>query len=95
MVKIVKLITGEEIIADVTETLDGHVVLKDPVRIGMVDHDQMGFIPYPAYAELKDGLKLKMEFIMFMVALNSKLENEYQATFGKVIVPKSGLTLVT
>lgn len=95
MVKIVKLITGEEIIADVTETLEGNMVLKDPVTLGMVDRNQIGFVGYMPYANLKDGLTVKADRILFVVPVDPKLENEYQAAFGKVIVPKSGLTLVT
>jgi hypothetical protein len=95
MIKIVKLVSGEEIIASVTETLEGNVILKDPVTLGMVERNQIGFIGYMPYADLKDGITLRADRIMFTVPADPKLETEYQAMFNKVIVPKKSLTLAT
>ena len=56
MIKIVKLITGEELIADVTGG-DVYVTLSKPCSLQMVpsrkDPDQpiMGMFPYAAYTE--------------------------------------------
>lgn len=94
-IKIVKIVTGEEIIGDVSETLDGKIVIKEPVTLGMVERNQLGFIGYMPYADLKDGLTLDANRVVFTVPVDPKLENEYQAAFGKVIVPKKGLTLAT
>ena len=94
-VKIVKLMTGEEIIGEVVETLDGKIVVKDPVTLGMVERGQLGFVGYMPYADLKDGLTIDNSRVLFVVNVDPKLETEYQAAFGKVIVPKKGLTLAT
>jgi hypothetical protein len=96
MVKIIKLTTGEEIIGKVTESLDGSYNIKDPVTIGMVERNQIGFIGYMPYADLKEGLNVGKERIMFVVPIDSKLEAEYNAMFSNLIVPpKKGLTLTT
>lgn len=96
-VKIVKLTTGEEIIGKITETLDGGTInIKDPVTIGMVERNQIGFIGYMPYANLKDGLTVRTDRVMFTVPVDPKLETEYNAMFSNLIVPpKKGLTLAT
>lgn len=94
-IKIVKLVTGEELIGDVAETLDRKVVIKEPVTLGMVERGQLGFIGYMPYADLKEGLTISLDRVMFVVPVDPKLENEYQAAFGKVIIPKNSLKITT
>jgi hypothetical protein len=94
-IKIVKMINGEELIGDVVDTLDGKIVIKDPVTLGMVERNQLGFIGYMPHANLSEGITLEPSKVMFVVPVDPKLENEYQAAFGKVIIPKKGLTLTT
>jgi hypothetical protein len=95
MVKIVKIVTGEEIIAEIVENLDGTLLMKNPVTLGMVDKNQLGFIGYLPYADLKDGLAISKDRIIFMAPVDSKLENEYQAAFNKIVVPKPSLKIIT
>ena len=95
-VKIVKLTTGEEIIGKVTESLDGSINVKDPVTLGMVERNQLGFIGYMPYADLKQGITISNDRVMFVVPIDPKLETEYSAMFNNLIVPpKKGLTLAT
>lgn len=98
MVKIIKLTTGEEIIGKVTESLDGSYTIKNPVTVGVIDRNgELGFVGYPRFAaDLADGLNVSKNFIMFAVAIDPKLEAEYNAMFSNLIVPpKKGLTLST
>ena len=95
-VKIVKLMTGEEVIGKITESLDGKIIIKDPVTIGMVERNQIGFIGYMPYANLKDGITVNSDRVLFVVPVDPKLETEYNAMFSNLIVPpKKGLTLAT
>ena len=43
MTKLIKLTTGEEVIAEITENLDNTITLKNAVTVGMVDRGQLGF----------------------------------------------------
>lgn len=95
MVKVVKIINGEEIIAETTENLDGSLLLKNPVTLGMVDRNQLGFVGYMPCADLKDGLVVTKDKIMFVAPVESKLETEYQAAFNKLVVPKQNLKIIT
>jgi hypothetical protein len=95
MIKVLKMINGEELIGDVTETLDGKYNIKNAVTLGMVERGQLGFIGYMPYADLKDGITIEANKVLFVVPVETKLENEYQAAFGKVIVPKNSLKLST
>lgn len=95
MIKVVKLITGEDIIGDYTETMDNNIIIKNPVTIGMVDRGQLGFIGYMPYAELKDGFVVSKDKVICVLAPESKIETEYQAAFNKLVVPKSPLKIIT
>lgn len=95
MTKLIKLTTGEEVIAEITENLDNTITLKNAVTVGMVDRGQLGFIGFPHYCESKETITIDRKFVMFMAQIDSKLETEYQSAFNKIVVPKPELKIIT
>jgi len=83
-IKVVRLISGEELIGDwndETNTITGPVVM---VPIGK---DQLGFQPWIPYAE-EEEVPLKEQHIMTVLTPDNKLQNEYNRVYGSgIIVP--------
>jgi hypothetical protein len=92
MIKIVKLITGEELIADVTG--DGiTMTLSKPCALQMMpspnnpDQHMIGLFPYAAYAE-NHSIDVDVDKIVWNASPVRELYNQYNSAFG------SGIQLV-
>lgn len=94
MVLISKIITGEEVIGDVTEMGDS-VRIKNPCAIAFVpSRDQpgqqsLGLIPYAAYTK-EHAVEIKKEHIVWQESLAQEVYNQYNMVFGSGIQIVSG-----
>jgi len=89
MIKIVKLITGEELIADVT--VNGNIMtLSKPCALQMVpsrkdpDQPMMGMFPYAAYTE-DHCIDVDIDKIVWDANPIKELYNQYNSAFGSGI----------
>tara|TARA_B100001167_G_C16629340_1_gene238749 strand:+ start:126 stop:401 length:276 start_codon:yes stop_codon:yes gene_type:complete len=87
-IKVVRLISGEELIGDwndETNTITGPVVM---VPIGK---DQLGFQPWIPYSD-DEEMTFKEQHIMVILTPDNKLQNEYNKIYGSgLIVPEEKL----
>jgi hypothetical protein len=85
MIKIVKLITGEELIADVTGT--DTLTLSKPCVLQMVpsrtnpEQPMMGMFPYASYAE-DHTIVVKESSVLWQANPVKELYNQYNSAFG-------------
>ena len=88
MIKIVKMITGEELIADVTGS--EILTLSKPCVLQMVpsrqnpDQPMMGMFPYAPYTE-DHCLDVDVEKIVWDAKPVKELYNQYNSAFGSGI----------
>ena len=87
-IKIVRLISGEELIGDWDEEKK---IITNPVVMIPVAKDQLGFQPWIPYAE-EEEVPLKEEHIVVVLTPDKKLQNEYNRVYGSgLIVPDENL----
>lgn len=92
MIKIIKLITGEELIGDVSP-IDGQFVIDQPCAIQLMpsrtdpSKTMMGLIPYASYT-VDFRVTVKESMIVWQETPSSEIYNQYNAAFG------SGIQLV-
>lgn len=88
-VKLVKLINGEEIVAQVTEN-DTHYICKDPVGIGPTQQGDgamsVGFFPFIPYAEEGD-FEFRKEVVIIVVPVQGEVKDNYSKIFGSIELP--------
>ena len=89
MIKIVKLITGEELIADVTAngismTLSKPCVLQVVPSRQNPDQPMMGMFPYAPYTE-DHTIDVDVEKIVWDAKPVKELYNQYNSAFGSGI----------
>jgi len=89
-IQIVRLTSGEELIADVTIQTDGYL-LSDIAVLIPTQQNQLGLAPFMAYGVPKDGIFFKNEHIMFLIEPVDGLRQQYQTMFGKVITPPTSI----
>jgi predicted P-loop ATPase/GTPase len=83
MIKLLKLITGEEIIADVTETQDA-LELKTPVRV-VFTQEGVGMVPYTLLAK-SDIISIKNQHVIYVAEPDIEALNAYNSQFGSGLV---------
>jgi len=93
MIKLLKLITGEEVIGEVTYQNE-YVLVNKPCAIMLLgsrstpDQHSMGLIPYAGYTK-EHKIKVKASSIVWEADLDDEVFNQYNAIFG------SGIQIVT
>ena len=91
MIKIVKIITGEEIIADVTDENGQYISLEKPCVLQLIpsrsnpEQPSMALIPYAMYTE-SHRVIVKREHIVWSEEPMKELYNQYNSIFGNGIV---------
>lgn len=97
-IKVIKLVTGEDIIAEVLDSGNGIYKLKNPVQISIIPsrtsgEPNFGFLPFPTCAKQSKTaeLEIKEAHIIVVTDLAEEFTNQYNSIFGSGIVtpPKS------
>jgi hypothetical protein len=92
-VKAVKLLTGEEIIAEILEENSSIVKIQNPLALIAQRGQQgptLGLMPWMPY--LKGELKLSQSAIVLVEEVDEELKNEYNRIFGTgLLVPSKQL----
>ena len=87
-IKIVRLSTGEELIATVGDNFNTNVVnLTDVAILIPTQQNSLGLAPFMAYSDAKNGMEVPRSFVMFMVDPVDGLKKQYQGMFSKIITP--------
>jgi hypothetical protein len=89
MIKIVKLVTGEELIAD-TESDHNSITLNQPCAIQLIPNrgdpsqTMMGLIPYASYTE-DFKVTISLDKVIWQEKPSKEIYNQYNSAFGSGI----------
>jgi len=84
MIKVLKLTTGEDIIADV-EVSENTYTLKQSIRLLLTPEGGVVMMPYAPFLST-DTVDIKDELVVFSGEPEPKLKNSYNSKFGNGIV---------
>lgn len=92
-IKCLKLISGDEIIADIDEGIEGLVILKKPLQIMMIPNQNnqfgIGLAPFCPYAK-DDVIPLRSGAVLSIFEPETGMLNEYNSRYGSgLVVPES------
>lgn len=90
----IKLVTGEEVIADVSVNNQGQLLLKNPVQLRVAppkiagSAPQMGFVPFPTFSQQKEGEVVVIEplHVVYNYTPATDITNNYNQMFGSGII---------
>lgn len=89
MVKLIRLMSGEEILAKVIEeTLTGGIVLKQPLIILPAGQGRLALVPWLPYGET-ENMTLPDKVIAFTIEPQKELLNEYNSATSGLVIPDS------
>ena len=90
-IKIVRLTSGEELIAKVEQVDDTSYILKKPAILIPAGKDQLAFGQWLPYADIADGIEILSTYVVFVVDPMSEMKAQYNETFGSgLITPSKG-----
>jgi len=90
-IKLLRLTSGEEIIAEV-DTSDGNQVeIKDAIIMIPAGEGKIGFMPFIPYTKAKDGLTIRSKDIMFMVDPIDSLIDQFKSARSGITMPPKGV----
>lgn len=75
-VKIVRLLSGEEIIGNITE-VDGGYQIKDPTILIPTPEGKLMFAKWMPYADTSKGVMLEIKNVMFVINAQKELEDHF------------------
>ena len=91
-VKIVKMISGEELIGEYDEET---TTIINPVVMIPVSKEKIAFQPWVPYSEDKE-FKLKESMILVVATPSTLITNEFNRVYGSgIVVPTDGGGLIT
>lgn len=94
MIKITKLITGEEIIGEVSDPINSMVTIEKPCMLQLVpsrsnpEQPAMALIPYAGYTE-DHKISVSLDKVIWSEKPMKELYNQYNSIFGNGIVVAS------
>jgi len=95
--KLVRLFTGEDVLADVIEVNDKFVKLKDPVRVMVIpskDETQPGIAlaPFTHWSKDKE-IDVYIHVVMCIMEPITEFKNQYNAVFGGIVMAENKIIL--
>ena len=95
--KIMKLMNGDEVIADIVANNDSMVIINNPAKIVMFPGEDGGMglalMPWLPYSD-DEEVKIREKNILVTVSPSSEIFSEYNERFGSgLVVPDSDLIL--
>ena len=93
-VKLIRVITGEEIIAELVDWSDGMITVKNGLVV-LPNAQGVGFAPWATVID-KDNpdITMSMRHVVYVVATQEDVAKKYNEMFGSKIVTPSSKKLI-
>lgn len=88
-IKILRLISGEEVLGEILNETRDNIIVKNPCLIGlMMAQDGRPNLNMQRMLTFSEDTEVSMNrnHILFMTSVDSKIENKYNEIFGNIIV---------
>lgn len=91
--KLIRFLTGEEVIAELVSETNDTLTLKNPVRVVVVpgtdpNNPKVGFAPFASWSDDK-VLTISRFHVTFTATPITDFVNNYNGMFGGLVLPKS------
>lgn len=94
-IKGIKLVTGEEVIADFSMLPDNRIQLKNPVQIRVMPptvaggQPSVGFVPFPTFSDRASTVLVEPLHVVYTYDPAEEITFNYNQTFGSGIITPS------
>lgn len=93
-VKLIRMWSGEDVVADLIEEKDDSIVICNPIVAVPAGNGQMGFAPWsPLLKEKNEELEVTRKYIVYMSETQEEIKEQYQEMFSVLKTPSKKLVL--
>ena len=93
-VKLMRMWSGEDVIADLIEEKDDSVVISNPIVAVPTGNGQMGFAPWsPLLKGKNEELEVTKKYIVYIAETQEEIEEQYREMFSVLKTPSKKLVL--
>ncbi len=93
-VKLMRMWSGEDVVADLIEEKDDSVVIANPIVAVPTGNGQMGFAPWsPLLKGKNEELEVTKKYIVYMAETQEEIEDQYKEMFSVLKTPSKKLVL--
>tara|TARA_B100000035_G_scaffold165034_1_gene140675 strand:+ start:28 stop:312 length:285 start_codon:yes stop_codon:yes gene_type:complete len=92
-VKLLRISTGEEVVAEILEETDDSITVKNGL-VCIPQQQSVGFIPWATVVDkMEPEITVSKRFVVYIAALDPTVKNKYCEMFGGVTTPDKKLIL--
>ena len=92
-VKLIRMWSGEDVIADITKEDTDSITITDPiVAVPSQTQGQIAFAPWSPLLQ-KDKLEVTKKYVVYMADPQEDIIEQYNSMFGKISKPTKKLIL--
>ena len=92
-VKLLRISTGEEIVAEIVDETDESITVRNGL-VCVPQAQSVGFIPWATVVDKTEPeITVSRQFIVYVAALDPTVKNKYCEMFGGVTTPEKKLIL--
>ena len=92
-VKLIRMWSGEDVIADIVEETTDSIVITDPiVAVPSQQQGQIGFAPWSPLLQ-KDKLEVTKKYLVYIGEPQAEIIEQYNTMFGKIATPTKKLII--
>ena len=90
-IKLLRLTSGEEIIAEISHELNNTIMVYDAILMIPAGEGKIGFMPWMPYTRAKEGLVLRKEDVMFIIDPIDSLIDQFKEFRSGIVTPPKGV----
>jgi len=89
-VKLIRMWSGEDVIADLVGDLMDSIVIRNPIVAIPAGNGQMGFAPWSPLLKGKDEeIEIKKTYVVYIAETQEQIVEQYSQMFSKIATPPS------
>jgi len=93
-VKLIRMWSGEDVIADIIEETTDSIIITDPiVAVPSQQQGQIGFAPWSPLLSKGKGIEVTKKYVVYEAEPNPDIIEQYNTMFGKISKPTKKLIL--
>ena len=93
-VKLIRMWSGEDVIADLIDVKDETIVIANPIVAVPAGNGQMGFAPWsPLLKGKNEELEVTKKYVVYIAEAQGQVVDQYEEMFSVIKAPSKKLVL--
>ena len=90
-IKLLRLVSGEEVIAEITNSNEDSYQIKDAIVMIPAGEGKLGFMPWMPYTKAAEGVSIRKQDVMFVIEPIEDLVDKFRTARSGIQTPPKGI----